>query len=155
MPSNLRDVTFKGDQPIRFVPSTSNESPDEDSDSNDTTPSPKPTTKRTTGPVDFRDESLPANQRLSALCGRLSIQAPVYKMSRSIANTDRYWDGYPDFGNAQHDIPPGLGHVKKVVGEAEARSQVAEKVLKHLLSVYQKRENQAEGLLMPPEGAAL
>lgn len=169
MPSNLKDVTFpRGHQPVRFVRPSSSESSAEDSAGEDggedggggnsgpaTPPPPKKARKGPPSAADINDESLPATERVAALCTEMGMQPPVYRLDRSIPGTERYYDGYPDFGLENGSMPDGLGRVRKVEGRERARARIAEAVLGHLLSVYRERLSMFEECSKPLEGAAL
>ncbi|ROW04609.1 hypothetical protein VPNG_07454 [Cytospora leucostoma] len=165
MPSNLLDVTFpKGHIPTRPRSPSPSSSPSP-------SPPPQPSTKRPAdehGPrdngahlppqprssssssskgapaADFEDASLPATQRVTALCRVLGMQPPRYAVTRSNPDVDKYFDGAPDFGSDPHHIPEGLGRVMWVVGSEKARQAVAGYVFDYLLTIYQERRRQLE-----------
>lgn len=175
MPSNLRDVTFpKAQLPSRLTTSsfsrrlvtTSSDDEDSDEDSeDDSSPSsppgsPSPAPQRpaggtsSPGAVDLGDESLPATQRVTALCAELGIRAPRYVTNRSASGRDRCFDGYPDFGHDSSSMPKGLGRVEDVEGQEKARLAVAALVLEHLLCQYKERQSQIEDVLGSGPGGA-
>lgn len=170
MPSNLRDVTFpKAQLPSRLTTSSfsrrpittsSDEDSDGDSENDDSPPgSPSPAPQQparggSPGAVDFGDDSLPATQRVTALCAELGMQAPRYVTTRAVSGRDRCFDGYPDFGYDNSRMPKGLGHVKDVEGQEKARLEVAGLVLEHLLCQYRERQSQIEDLLGSGPGGA-
>lgn len=124
MPPNLRDVTFpKGHQPTRFVPPYSSPSSSTTLPTTTTTAPSPPAPKRAPGPADFTDETLPAAERVSALCPELGLQPPTYRLERSIPGVERYYDGYPDFGHENASMPEGLGRVRKVEGREGTRAR--------------------------------
>lgn len=157
MPSNLKDVTFpKGQQLSRVTLSSFIKS---SSTTEDPSGAPSPAARRrakgTSGVVDFNDDSLPATQRVTALCSQLSTATPRYVITRSTPGVDRYYDGYPDFGHENGIMPEGLGHVRRVEGHEKARLAVASLVLEHLICEYRERQSLLEDMSMPLEGAPL
>ncbi|ROW12278.1 hypothetical protein VMCG_00440 [Cytospora schulzeri] len=156
MPSNLKDVTFpKGHGTSRPALSSSFiRGPTEDFN-RVTTPPPERPAKGTSGAVDFRDESLPATQRVSALCRELGLPQPKYVLTRSTPGTDRYFNGKPDFGHENSMMPAGLGHVEHMEGVDKTKSAIASLVLEYLLQEHQERQSLLEDLPATSEGAAL
>ncbi|KAK7740551.1 hypothetical protein SLS53_005395 [Cytospora paraplurivora] len=164
MPSNLLDVTFpKGYVPTRLgsaspqsssssssspppppPPSTKQPADKEGPKDNGVQLPPQPRSSKGASTVDFEDDSLPATQRVTALCRILGMQAPRYSITRSNPDVDKYFDGRPDFGSDPHHIPEGLGRVMWVVGSEKARQAVAGYVLDYLLTIYHERKRQLE-----------
>jgi hypothetical protein len=171
MPSNLRDVTFpKAQLPSRLTTSsfsrrpitTTSDDEDSDEDSEDSSSSPgspspapqQPARGGSPGAVDFGDDSLPATQRVTALCAKLGLQAPRYVTTPSASGRGRCFDAYPDFGYDNSRMPKGLGHVKDVEGQEKAKLEVAGLVLEHLLCQYRERQSQIEDVLGSGPGGA-
>lgn len=173
MPSNRLDVTFpKGyaakrpSPPLSSPSSSSSPSPpskrrtgqEEDGPNNNNDhnsgvqlhPPQRQPTKGTTAAaapaasVDFEDASIPATQRVTALCRELGMQAPRYSTTPSKAGADKYYNGEPDWGSGAHHVPEGLGRVMWVVGSDKARQAVVAHVLEYLLSEYRERLRQVD-----------
>ncbi|KAL1871349.1 hypothetical protein Daus18300_004715 [Diaporthe australafricana] len=149
MPSNLQDVTFPKShlpppRPLPVLQSQPAKRPNEDTNGGHTPP-PKRMTKGTTGVVAVDDDSLPATQRVQALCHSMGLKAPSYNLTNSDPRVNYIFDGRPDFGDDSDNFPEDLGHVTHVLGKDSAKQEIAEILLKHLMKMHQERRAEYEG----------
>ncbi|KAI3400926.1 hypothetical protein diail_1133 [Diaporthe ilicicola] len=113
------------------------------------TPAPKRKPKGTTGVVDVNDESLPATQRVQTLCHSMGLKAPKYVLTNADPRANYVFDGYPDFGDDADRFPEDLGHITCVAGRDNAKHQIAELLVEHLLKMHQERLGRYELLSKP------
>lgn len=142
MPSNLKDVTFLKNSPAtRAIPALQKqpEKRPNEGPNGVLSPPPKRKTNGTTGVVDVDDESLPATQRVQALCHRMGLNAPKYVLNPADPRVNYVFNGYPDFGDDEGSFPEDLGRIEGVSGRDNARQEIAEQVLAHLYGEYQER----------------
>lgn len=105
-------------------------------------PPPKRRTKGTNGTVDIEDENLPATQRVQALCHSMGMKAPRYDLTSADSRVNYLFNGYPDFGDDEHDFPEDLGRVTGIAGRENARQEIAVLVLTYLRNLYRERAAQ-------------